>query len=77
MNWIKVNAIGIREKDESTFYTKETFVVQINLDKVCFILNNMIYLDNCIVDLDRESGSNVGLEKVLSEYRRKLTDGII
>jgi hypothetical protein len=77
MNWIKVNAIGIREKDESTFYTKETFEVQINLDKVCFILNNTIYLDNCIVDLDRENGSNIGLEKVLSEYRRKLTDGII
>jgi len=77
MNWIKVNAIGIREKEESTFYVKEPFEVEINLDKVCFILNNTIYLDNCIVDLDRENGSNIGLEKVLSEYRRKTTDGII
>jgi hypothetical protein len=76
MNWIKVNAIGIREKDENTFYTKETFEVEINLDKVCFILNNTIYLENCIIDLDREKDSNINLEVLLKHYKKE-SHGII
>lgn len=76
MNFLVVQAISIREKDEKTFFMKDPFTCEINLDKVILRLNNTLYLENCIIDLDPSLNSNFYLDEFIKNNLRRTLDGL-